>query len=44
MSIEQLLALLRAELEDDLVGMVSVEKNTLIISFADGSERKITVS
>ena len=44
MSIEQLIALLRAELEDDLVGMVSVEDDTLVLSFTDGTQRKITVS
>ncbi len=44
MSIEQLVALLRAELEDDLVGMISAEGDTLTLSFADGSTRKISVS
>lgn len=44
MSIEQLVALLLAELKDDLVGIASAEGNTLTLSFPDGSERKITVS
>ena len=44
MSIEQLVALLLTELNDDLVGMVSAEGNTLTLSFTDGTERKITVS
>ncbi len=43
MKIEDLLALLIAELEDDVVGSVTREGNGLTVRFADGTERKIIV-
>ena len=43
MTIEQMVALLIAGLEDDIVGTVSVKENVIIVSFTNGEERKITV-
>lgn len=43
MTIEQMVALLMAELKDDIVGMVSAEGNVITVSFTDGESRKITV-
>ena len=44
MTIDQMVALLIAELKDDIVGTVSAEGNVITVSFTDGKERKITVS
>ncbi len=43
MKIDELIALLAAELADDVVGTVSQEGNTLTVTFGDGTTRKITV-
>ena len=43
MTIDQMVALLAAELKDDIVGTVSVRGNVIIVSFTDGEEREITV-
>ena len=43
MNVSELIALLMAELKDDIVGMISKEENTIIICFGDGTERTITV-
>lgn len=43
MNVEELTALIMAELKDDIVGMISKEENTIVIQFGDGTERTITV-
>ena len=43
MKIEEVLALLVAELKDDIIGEIFVEKNVLTLKFMDGVVRKITV-
>ncbi len=43
MSVSELLALLMAELKDDIVGMPVKEGNTIVINFGDGTVRKIIV-
>ena len=43
MSVEILLALLAAELKDDVLGTVQKFDNGLVIVFGDGTVRKITV-
>ena len=43
MTIDQMVALLIAELKDDIVGTVSAKENVITVSFTDGEERKITV-
>ena len=43
MKIEEVLALLVAELKDDIIGEIFVEKNILTLKFSDGTVRKIIV-
>ncbi len=43
MSIEEVVALLLAELKDDIIGTVSNEGDTITLAFTDGSELKIIV-
>ena len=43
MNVSELVALLMAELKDDIVGMISREENTIVIRFGDGTKRTITV-
>ena len=44
MSVEEVIALLRACLKDDIIGMIATENNVLTLSFTDGTERTITVT
>ncbi len=43
MNVSELLALLLAELKDDIVGMLEKDENTIVVRFGDGTVRKITV-
>ena len=43
MTIDQMVALLVAELKEDIVGTVSAKGNVITVSFTDGEEREITV-
>ena len=38
-----MVALIRAELKDDVIAGVSYEGNVVTVEFTDGTERKITV-
>ena len=42
MSVEEIVALLVAELKDDVIGTVSHEGNTVKMEFTDGTVRTIT--
>lgn len=44
MSVEEMLALIVAELEDDIIGTISQNGNVLKVAFTDGTERIITVA
>ena len=43
MSVEEMLALLVAEMKDDVIGTNSHSGNVLTVTFTDGTVRKITV-
>ena len=44
MDIEEMTALIAAELQDDVIGMVAKQGAVVTVSFSDGTERKVTVS
>ena len=44
MSVADMIALLLAELKDDVIGAVSHEGNTVTVEFTDGTVRTITVA
>lgn len=44
MNIAEMVALLAAELKDDVIGMISQSGNVLTVTFTDGTERIITVA
>ena len=43
MSIEEMVALIRTELKDDIIGSISYEGNVVTVEFTDGTVRMITV-
>ncbi len=43
MSVEALVALIRTELKDDVIGSISYENNVVTVEFTDGTVRTITV-
>ena len=43
MNVTDMVALLVAELKDDIIGTISQNGNVLTIAFTDGTERTITV-
>ncbi len=43
MSVEELVALIRTELKDDVIGSISYEGNVITVEFTDGIVRTITV-
>ena len=43
MNIEEMVALLVAELKDDVIGTISQNGNVLTVTFTDGTQRMITV-
>ena len=43
MSIEEMVALIRTELKDDVIGSISYEGNVITVEFTDGTIRTITV-
>ena len=44
MTVEQLVALIFSELEEDIVGTLKTEGNVITVLFTDGTERTITVA
>ncbi len=43
MSIEELVALIRTELKDDIIGTISYVGNVITVEFTDGVTRTVTV-
>ncbi len=43
MTVEEMIALIRAELQDDIIGSISYEGNVVTVEFTDGTIRRITV-